>query len=98
MLPATAYYFLSGPWRYCWVRFGYDPRKDPEARRLQVVDFRARKAIQNRLKLPKSSLTNFQLPNNKRRGADVSSEDLSQPPRTQASDVDGKSVVLGQVP
>ena len=40
ILPAVAYYTLTGPWRRVWVRFGYDPRKDPQAKIYQVVDFR----------------------------------------------------------
>jgi hypothetical protein len=32
MLPLVAYVFTDGPWRDTHVRFGYDPRKDIEAR------------------------------------------------------------------
>lgn len=35
-----AYFFLDGPWRSTYVRFGYDPRTDPEARHWQMIDFR----------------------------------------------------------
>ncbi|XP_041098714.1 general transcription factor 3C polypeptide 5 isoform X2 [Polyodon spathula] len=42
LLPYVAYYMLTGPWRSLWVRFGYDPRKDPEAKAYQVLDFRIR--------------------------------------------------------
>lgn len=34
------YFFLDGPWRSTYVKFGYDPRKDPEARRWQMIDLR----------------------------------------------------------
>uniref|UniRef100_A0A336K515 CSON001519 protein n=2 Tax=Culicoides sonorensis TaxID=179676 RepID=A0A336K515_CULSO len=40
ILPIVAYYYSSGPWRTCWIRFGYDPRKDFEARIYQPIDFR----------------------------------------------------------
>ena len=40
LIRRVAYYFLDGPWRSTYVRFGYDPRKNPEARRWQVLDFR----------------------------------------------------------
>eukprot|EP01127_Copromyxa_protea_P023229 TRINITY_DN8644_c0_g1_i1.p1 TRINITY_DN8644_c0_g1~~TRINITY_DN8644_c0_g1_i1.p1 ORF type:complete len:434 (-),score=79.56 TRINITY_DN8644_c0_g1_i1:35-1216(-) len=40
VLPTIAYYFKSGPWRVCWVRLGYDPRKDPESYIYQSIDFR----------------------------------------------------------
>ncbi|KAL2099541.1 hypothetical protein ACEWY4_003935 [Coilia grayii] len=42
LLPYVAYYMLTGPWRSLWVRFGYDPRKNPEAKIYQVLDFRVR--------------------------------------------------------
>ena len=35
-----SYLFLDGPWRKCYVRFGYDPRTNCEAKRLQMIDFR----------------------------------------------------------
>ncbi|CAH8856120.1 unnamed protein product [Trichobilharzia szidati] len=40
VLPSLAYYMVRGPWSRAWVRYGYDPRKDPEARYYQVIDFR----------------------------------------------------------
>ncbi|OXU20449.1 hypothetical protein TSAR_014419 [Trichomalopsis sarcophagae] len=40
LLPSVAYYFMTGPWRITWVRLGYDPRKDPEARIYQTLDYR----------------------------------------------------------
>ena len=42
ILPVVAYYFSSGPWRNQWIRFGYDPRKQPEAAELQTLDYRLR--------------------------------------------------------
>jgi len=39
-LPALAYYFVSGPWRGTWVRLGYDPRSDPQAKIYQTLDIR----------------------------------------------------------
>ncbi|XP_010892267.1 general transcription factor 3C polypeptide 5 [Esox lucius] len=42
LLPVVAYYMVTGPWRSLWVRFGYDPRKTPEAKKFQVLDFRIR--------------------------------------------------------
>uniref|UniRef100_A0A8C4QG94 General transcription factor IIIC, polypeptide 5 n=1 Tax=Eptatretus burgeri TaxID=7764 RepID=A0A8C4QG94_EPTBU len=44
LLPVLAYYMLTGPWRSLWVRIGYDPRKYPEAKAYQVLDFRLRSA------------------------------------------------------
>ena len=41
-LPHVAYYFTTGPWRSCWVRFGYDPRENPEAKMFQMIDYRLR--------------------------------------------------------
>lgn len=42
LLPAVAYYFATGPFRVMWVRFGYDPRKDPSSRIYQTLDYRIR--------------------------------------------------------
>uniref|UniRef100_A0A240PMP5 Uncharacterized protein n=1 Tax=Anopheles atroparvus TaxID=41427 RepID=A0A240PMP5_ANOAO len=42
LLPAVAYFYVNGPWRSTWVRFGYDPRKHFEARMYQMLDFRVR--------------------------------------------------------
>ncbi|XP_006835060.1 PREDICTED: general transcription factor 3C polypeptide 5 [Chrysochloris asiatica] len=42
LLPFMAYYMITGPWRSLWIRYGYDPRKNPEAKIYQVLDFRIR--------------------------------------------------------
>ncbi|KAM8801618.1 general transcription factor 3C polypeptide 5 isoform 2-T2 [Rhynchonycteris naso] len=42
LLPFLAYYMITGPWRSLWIRYGYDPRKHPEAKIYQVLDFRIR--------------------------------------------------------
>ncbi|GJQ12032.1 hypothetical protein GpartN1_g3823.t1 [Galdieria partita] len=40
-LPILAYSFDGpGPFRTCWIKYGYDPRIDPESRRLQVLECR----------------------------------------------------------
>ncbi|XP_076243730.1 general transcription factor IIIC subunit l(2)37Cd isoform X2 [Calliopsis andreniformis] len=40
LLPAVAYYFVTGPWKIMWVKLGYDPRKDIAARKYQTLDYR----------------------------------------------------------
>jgi hypothetical protein len=35
-LPQLAYYFANGPWRMCWIVYGYDPRISADARIYQV--------------------------------------------------------------
>ncbi|XP_053676472.1 general transcription factor 3C polypeptide 5 [Anopheles nili] len=42
ILPTIAYYYVNGPWRGTWVRYGYDPRKHFESRVYQMLDFRVR--------------------------------------------------------
>ncbi|KAM3599454.1 uncharacterized protein V6R79_005845 [Siganus canaliculatus] len=42
LLPVFAYYMVTGPWRSLWVRLGYDPRKSPESKKYQLLDFRIR--------------------------------------------------------
>ena len=36
-LPMLAYYFQQGPWRMCWVAYGYDPRRSSDSRVYQVT-------------------------------------------------------------
>ena len=40
VLPKVAYHYLSGPWKGTWIRYGYDPSKDPNARYLQQINVR----------------------------------------------------------
>lgn len=40
-LATIAYYMQNGPFRSCWVKFGYDPRTDVTSRFLQILDFRS---------------------------------------------------------
>ncbi|OSD01840.1 hypothetical protein PYCCODRAFT_1478265 [Trametes coccinea BRFM310] len=40
LLPLVSYVFEDGPWRDTYVRLGYDPRQDPEARFYQRLYFR----------------------------------------------------------
>ncbi|KAJ3054727.1 tau 95 subunit of transcription factor TFIIIC [Rhizophlyctis rosea] len=40
VLFALAYTTYSGPYRDCWIRYGYDPRQDKESRFLQILDVR----------------------------------------------------------
>ncbi|ORZ40017.1 RNA polymerase III transcription factor IIIC subunit-domain-containing protein [Catenaria anguillulae PL171] len=40
ILPAVGYYFISGPWKMTWVRFGFDPRTDKSTRLWQTLDTR----------------------------------------------------------
>ncbi|KAF7663374.1 hypothetical protein LDENG_00212170, partial [Lucifuga dentata] len=42
LLPVFAYYMVTGPWRSLWIRLGYDPRKNPESKQYQMLDFRIR--------------------------------------------------------
>ena len=63
ILPATAFYFSTGPWRNQWVRLGYDPRKEPEAAMFQTLDYRVRIQGGARHKVKaKRSYANYLLP------------------------------------
>lgn len=42
ILATIAFYYSTGPWRNCFVRFGYDPRRNFESRFFQMVDYRVR--------------------------------------------------------
>ncbi|KAJ1724723.1 tau 95 subunit of transcription factor TFIIIC [Coemansia erecta] len=39
-MSTMAYVMENGPWRSCWIRFGYDPRKDKDSCKYQVFDYR----------------------------------------------------------
>lgn len=41
-LPAMCFYWLDGPWKGQWNKFGYDPTSDPSAKIYQTIDFRIR--------------------------------------------------------
>jgi len=42
VLAAFAYFYTTGPWRNCYIKFGYDPRKHFESRFYQMIDYRVR--------------------------------------------------------
>ncbi|KAL5783911.1 hypothetical protein ACOSQ2_006303 [Xanthoceras sorbifolium] len=45
LLLGIAYYFSNGPFQKFWIRKGYDPRKDPESRIYQRIDFRVKPSL-----------------------------------------------------
>ncbi|KAI6242722.1 hypothetical protein M3Y99_00178300 [Aphelenchoides fujianensis] len=53
LLAKYSFYILSGPWGRLWCKFGYDPRKDPNAKRFQtiMVSFRKHQSIPERQRL-----------------------------------------------
>uniref|UniRef100_A0A182VUL0 Band 7 domain-containing protein n=1 Tax=Anopheles minimus TaxID=112268 RepID=A0A182VUL0_9DIPT len=59
ILPSIAFYYVNGPWRGTWVRYGYDPRKHFEARVYQLLDFRVRAigSVHECIKIKRLSLT-----------------------------------------
>lgn len=42
LLPLVAFYYTNGPWRCLWTKYGYDPKKHPEAKMYQTIDYRKR--------------------------------------------------------
>lgn len=61
LLPSMAYYFVNGPWRHTWVRYGLDPRRSPEYRKQQILECR-------NIYTPSRSTTNKQQSSRGRRG------------------------------
>lgn len=62
-LACFTYSFTGGPWRSFYIRIGYDPRKDPAAKKYQCIDFRNRQlcSLENEIKCRRSNLkTNLQ--------------------------------------
>uniref|UniRef100_A0A8C6UIN9 General transcription factor IIIC, polypeptide 5 n=1 Tax=Neogobius melanostomus TaxID=47308 RepID=A0A8C6UIN9_9GOBI len=68
LLPLLAYYMVTGPWRSLWVRLGYDPRKSPESKQYQLLDFRIRCSTKHGYSLsdmpvkPKRTALSYTLP------------------------------------
>ena len=47
-LPYVAYNLVKGPFRQVWVRYGFDPKKDPSTAIYQTIHFRvASKVVQD---------------------------------------------------
>jgi general transcription factor 3C polypeptide 5 (transcription factor C subunit 1) len=42
ILACIAFYYTTGPWRNCFVKFGYDARKNFDSRFYQMIDYRVR--------------------------------------------------------
>lgn len=38
VLAILAYNFKNGPWKHCYIKFGYDPRISIESAKFQVID------------------------------------------------------------
>ncbi|KAJ1818262.1 tau 95 subunit of transcription factor TFIIIC [Coemansia sp. RSA 2675] len=53
VMHSIAYLMHTGSWRSCWIRFGYDPRKEEEAYKYQVLDMRRKssKEIAGRIRI-----------------------------------------------
>ncbi|KAJ2691478.1 tau 95 subunit of transcription factor TFIIIC [Coemansia sp. RSA 1285] len=47
VMATVSYLMESGPWRSCWIRFGYDPRQHEEACKYQILDMRTLFAKEN---------------------------------------------------
>lgn len=60
-LPLVAYHWLTGPFRTMWVKYGYDPHKDPSSKILQTLDFRVRNP-QDQQEYSRRSMHQYQLP------------------------------------
>lgn len=45
-LPCVACYFVNGPWRLLWCRYGFDPHTNFSARRYQMIDFRMPRGLE----------------------------------------------------
>lgn len=42
LLPSVAYYCAHGPWRTCWIKYGYNVFKEFGSKIYQTLDFRIR--------------------------------------------------------
>lgn len=75
MLPKIAYYFVNGPFRCMWIRFGYDPRVQKDSKIYQTLDFRVKQVYAKNMSSDKikakRSIYQYQLPLKKRDSANV---------------------------
>lgn len=82
-LPCTAYYFTNGPWRTLWVKFGYNPRKDPASKIYQIMDLRINPNIPINEHKNKRRQSYYTLPNknaqNQQRIATINTDYLGVP-------------------
>ncbi|KAK9947270.1 hypothetical protein M0R45_002904 [Rubus argutus] len=46
LLSRVAYYFSRGPFLRFWIKKGFDPRKDPDSRIYQKIDYRVKPPLQ----------------------------------------------------
>ncbi|KAF2352034.1 Transcription factor IIIC subunit 5 [Trinorchestia longiramus] len=44
LLPTLGYYFIAGPWRNLWIKFGYNPREKPESFVYQTFNYRLKQS------------------------------------------------------
>lgn len=61
ILPLVAFYYLTGPFRTMWVKYGYNPHKDPSNKPLQTLDFRVRNP-QDPQEYSRRSMHQYQIP------------------------------------
>uniref|UniRef100_A0A6B2L250 Transcription factor IIIC subunit 5 HTH domain-containing protein n=1 Tax=Arcella intermedia TaxID=1963864 RepID=A0A6B2L250_9EUKA len=73
-LPKVAYHFTDGPWRNCWVKYGYDPRKNAESRVFQVIDFR----VPAKMRLPLQDDKKWEKPRRQRKSVNIDVGKLSE--------------------
>lgn len=97
-LPCTGYYFTNGPWRALWVRFGYNPRKDPAAKIHQIMDLRINPSIQINDVRNKRRLTYYTLPNksvqNQQRVATINTGCLVRESKDEVNEGENEKVKL----
>ena len=66
MLPKISYYFVNGPYRCMWIRFGYDPRQQKLSKIYQTLDFRVKQVYAKNMSSSriraKRSIYQYQLP------------------------------------
>ncbi|KFD45474.1 hypothetical protein M513_13647 [Trichuris suis] len=71
LLPKFAFYIQTGPWARLWCRYGYDPRKNPEACKYQSISVTFARFAFTVLGVPDNSVENevsWMMPSNLRTG------------------------------
>nr|CCA28015.1 conserved hypothetical protein [Albugo laibachii Nc14] len=82
VLCRLCYVFLDGPWRWSWIKKGYDPRRTQEGARYQVVEIRS---LQQLLQGKVDRLGNGRMRNRSKYTKDIDKKGLKKKENTLQS-------------
>jgi general transcription factor 3C polypeptide 5 (transcription factor C subunit 1) len=93
ILATIAFYYSTGPWRNCFVRIGFDPRKNFDSRFYQMLDYRVRAGAGFKTDLKSRRQTG---PNSKRVKVQVKYEDRVKQEIEEIHDMHQREAIFTQ--